>query len=1010
MPFCDTPTTYPHVLPDTEYHEHCYAEPQTHSHAISSNDICTFPQLHDFRCRFSKKLIFGHLNINSIRNKFGEICDILNNNYVDIFGLSESKVDDSFPSAQFDVKDYKLHRQDRTIHGGGLMLYIKSSIPHRRRNDLLSDSMSGIECIVIETKFKNEKIFFILVYKPPSVNINVFTNIMSQILDVCLTECKSYYIMGDINIDFKCLPNDMSSFLSSYNLVNVIKTPTCHKNSDNPSLIDVIITNTPERIACHLNTFVGVSDFHNLICASTKLHAPKILARKIMYRSYKNFDIETYENDLYNTPFQICNIFDDVDDAMWCHNVLLNGVINQHAPLKKKLLKRPQVPYMNSSLRKAVNCKAMLRRKYFKNRCNSTWEKYKNQRNYVTRLKRLSIKNYFDKKCSTTSNSKDFWTTVRPFISDKNKSGAHVIQLLENDKLLSSQSEVCNVLNEYFINIAEELSESSDVQSMSFNDIITHYENHESVQFIKDFVADNNSIFCFNSVNSDIVLNKLNRLKTNKSCGYDCVPAKLLKMGAKPISQFLTPVINQCISQNTFPQSCKFAEVSPLFKKGDALDKVNYRPVSVLTALSKIIEGILCDQVMCQIEKYLCKTLSAYRHNYSCSNVILKCVEDWKESLDVNNVIGCVAMDLSKAFDSIPHSLTAAKLHAYGFSFDACKLILNYLSHRQQRVKINDSRSEWLCIKRGVPQGSLLGPVLFNAYINDLIILLQKSCTVYNYADDNTLSYSHANPDVVKFTLEKSCLLSIQWFSQNYMKVNPDKFQFMLMVRGDVCNFNLNVNNVSIQPVNCIKLLGVCIDSRLDFGLHIKGIIDKCSKQIGAMSRLSHVLISECKLKIVNAFIRANFNYCCVVYNECKRSDAQKLEKLLKRALRYVYLDFTSSYGELLLKSNMSPLYICRQRVVLHTVHKILNDNCPPIDSSVFKRQNHRYGLRNVNKLEKPYFNTYMYGFHSFYYQGALLWNILPDAFKNEDFNVFKDLIRNWSQSCDCGQCLLCLV
>ena len=337
-------------------------------------------------------------------------------------------------------------------------------------------------------------------------------------------------------------------------------------------------------------------------------------------------------------------------------------------------------------------------------------------------------------------------------------------------------------------------------------------------------------------------------------------------------------------------------------------------------------------------------------------------------------------------------------------------MILSYLTNRQQRVKINDSRSDWVCIKIGVPQGSLLGPVLFNIFINDLALLLQCSCEVYNYADDNTLSYIHANPDVVKITFEKSCAMSIKWFSQNHMKANPDKFQFMLMGRNKCHNFTLDIAGVSIQAVNSIKLLGVSIDNRLDFGLHIDGIIVRCSKQIGALCRLSHVLDVNCKMKIVKAFITANFTYCCVVYNECKRSDAQKLEKLLKRALRCTFLDFKSPYDELLQRANMSPLYIDRQRVMLHTVHKILYDNCPPVSSSLFERQSHDYGLRNRDKLVQPYFNTHTYGYRSLKYQGARFWNMLPDTCKHEDFNAFKQAVSCWSQSCNCGHCLLCNV
>ena len=253
-------------------------------------------------------------------------------------------------------------------------------------------------------------------------------------------------------------------------------------------------------------------------------------------------------------------------------------------------------------------------------------------------------------------------------MSDKSKNGTNVIQLLEKEKLVSSPTAVCCVFNEYFVNIASDLGEPDSLESMACNDIFQSYQDHESVRFIKDNVnAD--SVFHFSSVSNDTVLKKLVGLKTNKSCGYDCMPAKLFKAGAMPLSVSLTPIINDCLIQCTFPQACKYAEVSPLFKKKkDSLSKVNYRPVSILTALSKIFEGIVCDQVMSHVENLLCTCLSAYRRKYSCNNVLLKFVEDWKQLLNENKIIGCVAMDLSKAFDSIPHCLMIAKLSAYGFS------------------------------------------------------------------------------------------------------------------------------------------------------------------------------------------------------------------------------------------------------------------------------------------------------------------------------------------------------
>ena len=191
-------------------------------------------------------------------------------------GLTETKLDDSFPKAQFCVEDFATYKIDRTTRGGGggLLYYIRSNIPHRLRPDINECDSNGVESIILQVKKKSEKCFFILIYKPPNVQANALNNVMTHILDKCLVECKSVYLLGDLNVDFNLSSYVLSDVLDAYNLRNVVKGPTCFKSKTNPTLIDVILTNTPERLASHLNVSIGVSDFHNIVCASTKMHAP----------------------------------------------------------------------------------------------------------------------------------------------------------------------------------------------------------------------------------------------------------------------------------------------------------------------------------------------------------------------------------------------------------------------------------------------------------------------------------------------------------------------------------------------------------------------------------------------------------------------------------------------------------------------------------------------------------------------------------------------------------------
>ena len=437
---------------------------------------------------------------------------------------------------------------------------------------------------------------------------------------------------------------------------------------------------------------------------------------------------------------------------------------------------------------------------------------------------------------------------------------------------------------------------------MSVEQLIDHYENHPSVKLIKDKNEITQS-FDFSNVTQNDTQIKLKKLKTNKASGFDNIPAKFLKLGADQLSYSLTPIINSTIEIKTYPDHTKRAEVTPLYKKSDNLAKENYRPLSILTSTSKIFEGIMCDQLLTFMSPLLSNELSAYRKSYSCNNVLVKCVENWRKSLDNDKHIGCILIDLSKAFDCLPHGLLIAKLNAYGVTKDSCKLILSYLRNRKQTVKLGNSRSEWLDLKTGVPQGSLFGPFLFNIFINDFIFDLERVCDVYNYADDNTLSFSHANLDVVKIKLEEASFQAVKWFDANYMKANPSKFQAICISRNDL-NINFEISNHSISTEKMVKLLGVHIDDKLNFSHHASTICKKAARQINALQRIGKHLDFNSKLKIYESFVASNFEYCSIVYNSFSNVQHKKLEKLNERALRLVCNDYISTYDNILINSS----------------------------------------------------------------------------------------------------------
>ena len=294
-----------------------------------------------------------------------------------------------------------------------------------------------------------------------------------------------------------------------------------------------------------------------------------------------------------------------------------------------------------------------------------------------------------------------------------------------------------------------------------------------------------------------------------------------------------------------------------------------------------------------------------YRKNYSCKSVLVKMVDDCKVLLDNNHIIGVMFMDLSKAFECLYRGLLTAKLRAYGLSEHASDLIASYLSNRYQRVKIQNSRSDWRVLRKGVPQGSILGPLLFNVFVNDMFHFIEK-CALYNNSDDNSMSYASLNVKDVLSCLKRDCDNAVKWFEINGMQADPSKFRFMVMSNGSVDKecISLSVNESILKPESHVKvLLGVTLDDRLTLTEHISICCSKATRQLNAISRISRYLdFSSCSFLLI-VFVKCNFNYCPLVWHFCGKVNKEKIEKIQQRVLKIIYKNHVSSWYQ----KHMSP-------------------------------------------------------------------------------------------------------
>ena len=332
---------------------------------------------------------------------------------------------------------------------------------------------------------------------------------------------------------------------------------------------------------------------------------------------------------------------------------------------------------------------------------------------------------------------------------------------------------------------------------------------------------------------------------------------------------------------------------------------------------------------------YLSDLLCGFRQGYNAQHAITHFLEKCKIYLDTGGKAGAVFMDLSKAFDCVKHDLLIAKLHAYGFNHDALTFLYSYLSDRQQRVKMNGSFSSKQKLNLGVPQGSVLGPLLFNIYLNDLLISVDD-IEICNYADDTTLYTCDQNLQNVVERLENVSLKVIKWFSDNYLKLNEDKCHFLALGASRDEPVTSKIGNASLQNSTQEKLLGITIDNKLTFEHHVAGLCQKASNKLYALSRIAPFM-DQGKLRyLMRAFINRQFQYCPLVWMFHSRQLRNKIDKIQERALRVTYQDSESSLEALMENDRSITVHQRNLQYLMTEMYKTKNGLNPAFMREIF--------------------------------------------------------------------------
>ena len=736
--------------------------------------------------------------------------------------------------------------------GGGVSIYIKENIEYTPRKDLFQNNKK-IECVFIELdkeQFgKDKNIVVGVIYRPPDTDIKEFNKLISEVLSCLHTERKLVYLIGDFNInllnaDKHADTQDFADLMFSQSLIPHITKPT-RVTSRSATLIDNIFTNNivdNETVLTGL-LYNDVSDHFPVFYIDYSSNYQRS-SPSVQRRIYSENNISQFNSALRTRDWDDILSMNDAQQAYTHFHKVYTDLYNSCFPLKEiKSGYKTKKPWLSEGMKKQIKIKNRLYRRYKKTHNPEHEVLYKRFKNKLNGNLIRAEKEHYEKLFNANQNNlKKSWKILKEVLNKK-KTSSSCSKFYINSQLSNDKNKIVDGFNNFFINIGPTLA--SNIPS----------DNRDPTIYMKNQVF---NCMVLEPVLEEELQNVVMSMK-DSSAGWDSISMHIVKNAFNTIKKPLGHIINISFSTGIFPLELKIARVLPLYKSGEASHFSNYRPVSVLPAISKVFEKLLYQRLLSFVNTHniLYAFQFGFRALHSPGIALIMLVDKISRALEEGDYVLGLFLDFSKAFDTVNHDILFKKLQYYGIQGTTLDLFKSYLSNRYQYVEYNGAASRKANIVCGVPQGSILGPLLFLIYINDLAHASSEIFSIL-FADDSNLFLSGKNPNELIQKMNTEIKHVFDWLQLNKLSINLKKTHYMIFRKRRqkvLVTQDLKINDVIINQVDNTKFLGVVIDPYLNFNDHIKYIKGKISRGLGILYRGRKFFNQKTMRTLYNVFI-----------------------------------------------------------------------------------------------------------------------------------------------------------